>query len=80
MEGNIKADATLDCAGTYCPIPIARTAKAIKDIAVGQVLEVIATDEGIKSDMPAWCRTTGQEFLGVVEDDGEYRAYVRRRK
>ncbi|MHB1006768.1 MAG: sulfurtransferase TusA family protein [Chloroflexota bacterium] len=77
----IQADSTLDCAGTYCPIPIARTAKAIKDIKIGQVLEVIATDEGILKDMPAWCRTTGHECLGVVEEGaGEYHAYVRRTK
>lgn len=77
MEG-IRADSVLDCAGTYCPVPIARTAKAIKAIEVGQVLEVVATDEGIKLDMPAWCRTTGQECLGVFEQDGEYHAFVRR--
>lgn len=76
----IAADATVDCTGTYCPIPLARTAKAIKGIEVGQVLEVIATDEGIVSDMPAWCRTTGHECLGVEERDGEFHAYVRRLK
>ena len=74
------ADSTLDCAGTFCPIPIARTAKAIKEVEVGQVLEVIATDDGIKADMPAWCRTTGHEFLGVFDVDGDYHAFVRRTK
>ena len=34
----------------------------------GEVLELIATDEGIKEDMPAWCRTTGNEYLGMEEE------------
>lgn len=73
-------DATLDAVGIYCPLPIVKTSKAIKEIEVGQVLEIIADDEGIKEDMPAWCKTTGQEFLGMEEDDDEIHLYVRRKK
>ena len=80
MSDEITPAATLDCAGTFCPIPLARTAKAIKDVAVGEVLEVVATDEGIVSDMPAWCRTVGHECLGVTEQEGEFHAFVRRLK
>ena len=80
MTDELKPAATLDCTGTYCPIPLARTAKAIKDVAIGEVLEVVATDEGIVSDMPAWCRTMGHECLGVAERDGEFHAFVRRLK
>jgi TusA-related sulfurtransferase len=73
-------DATLDAVGLYCPLPIVKTSKAIKEIEVGQILEVIADDEGVKEDMPAWCKTTGHEFLGLEEDDGEIHLYVRRTK
>jgi tRNA 2-thiouridine synthesizing protein A len=45
----------------------------------GEVLEVTADDPGIKYDMPAWCKSTGNEFLGVEESAGEYKAYVRKR-
>lgn len=76
----MKADATLDAYGLLCPMPIVKTSVKIKEIEVGEVLEVIATDEGIKEDMPAWCEATGHEFLGVDESDGEYRVYVRRKK
>ena len=41
----MKADATLDATGKLCPIPIIWTAERIKDLEVGQVLEVLATDE-----------------------------------
>lgn len=76
----MKADATLDCVGLYCPMPIAQTAKKIKDLKPGQVLEVLADDEGIKLDMPAWCQTTGNEFLGLEEEKGQYRVYVKKTK
>jgi len=42
----MKADETLDCVGLYCPMPIVKTAKKIKEIKVGDVLEVIADDKG----------------------------------
>ena len=76
----MKADMTLDCFGLLCPMPIIQTAKKIKELKVGQVLEVLSTDEGIKTDMPAWCKTTGQEYLGVEEKEGEYKAYVKKIK
>jgi len=74
----MKADVTLDCFGLLCPMPIIETARKIKELKVGQVLEVAATDEGIKADMPAWCKATGNEFLGVEEKGGEYKVYVKK--
>ena len=74
----IEAEATVDCIGLYCPVPIAETARKLKELQPGQVLEILADDEGIKEDMPAWCRVTGNELLGLEEESGQYRAYVRK--
>jgi tRNA 2-thiouridine synthesizing protein A len=76
--GNMKADHSLDCMGLYCPMPIVKTAAKIKELKTGEVLEVVADDKGIKKDMPAWCRTTGHEFLGVEEGCGEIKVYVKK--
>lgn len=76
----MKADAKLDCFGLLCPVPIIQTAKKIKEIKVGEVLEVISTDQGIKSDMPAWCRMSGHEFLGIEEEGDTIRVYLRKTK
>lgn len=76
----MKADATLDCIGLYCPIPIYNTTNKLKELELGQVLEILADDEGIKEDMPAWCRTTGNELLGIEEEAGQYKAYVKKSK
>jgi tRNA 2-thiouridine synthesizing protein A len=75
----MKADATLDCTGLYCPMPIIETTDRIRELEIGQVLEVLADDKGIQTDMPAWCETTGNEFLSIEEEDGEYKVYVRKR-
>ena len=77
---DIKADEILDCYGLLCPMPIIQTAQKMKKMKVGEVLEVISTDKGIKEDMPAWCRQTGQEFLGIEEEGDVFKVFVRKVK
>jgi TusA-related sulfurtransferase len=74
----VEADQTLDCIGLYCPVPIVKTAEKMKEMAPGEVLEVISDDTGIKSDMPAWAKKTGNEYLGLEEDEGEIKVYVKK--
>ena len=76
----MKADRTIDCVGLYCPMPIVKTSREIKELADGEILEVIADDKGIKSDMPAWCSKTGNECLGIEEENGELHVFVRKRE
>ena len=76
----MEADAKLDCYGLLCPMPIIQTAKKIKEMNVGEVLEVISTDKGIKEDMPAWCRQTGQEYIGLEEEGEVIKVYVKKIK
>jgi len=74
----MKADVILDCYGLLCPMPIIQTAKKIKEMKIGEILEVQATDEGIKEDMPAWCRQTGQEFLGIHQESDIIKVYIKK--
>lgn len=76
----MKADVELDCFGLLCPMPIIQTAQKIKEMKKGETLEVTSTDAGIKEDMPAWCRQTGQEFLGFKEEGEVIKVYVRKLK
>lgn len=73
------ADEILDTVGLYCPIPIIRTAERMKRLDSGAVLEVISDDRVILIDMPAWCRSTGNSFLGSRQDGDEYRLLVRKK-
>ena len=70
---------TLDARGLNCPMPIVKTAQAIKTIESGQVLEVLATDPGSVKDFAAWSRTTGNELLEQTVDGGVYRFVLRRK-
>jgi len=74
------ADEILDTVGLYCPIPIIRTAERMKRLAGGAVLEVISDDRVILIDMPAWCRSTGNAFLGSRQEGEEFRLLVRKKE
>ena len=78
MATTITADKVLDCTGLLCPIPVIKTSKMIKEIEVGQVLKMIATDPGAPADMEAWARQTGHELLASETEDGTFTFYIRR--
>lgn len=70
----------LDCKGLNCPLPVIKTKKAIEQLAVGQVLQMIATDPGSKSDMVAWSKSTGHELVETREEPGVFTFFVRKTK
>ncbi len=80
----MHADVKLDTLGYFCPMPIIMTSKKIKELTLGQVLEVVSDDEGIKKDMPAWCETTGHHLMGMEEEQATsgliYKAFVKKTK
>ena len=74
----IHPDATLDTFGTLCPVPIHLTSQKIKEMKRGEVLKILSDDEGILSDMPAWCKVTGHEIIHTHHEGREYRFYHRK--
>lgn len=74
----VVADHVLDCKGLSCPLPIVKTAKEIKTIEVGQVLELLATDPGVEPDMNAWTRRTKHELVKIDKEDDVFHVFVRR--
>ncbi|MBI3444849.1 MAG: sulfurtransferase TusA family protein [Magnetospirillum sp.] len=72
------SNTVLDVKGLNCPLPILRAKKAIKDLAAGAVLEVIATDPGSVKDFDAFCRQTGNELLGQQEEAGVYTFQIKK--
>jgi tRNA 2-thiouridine synthesizing protein A len=71
---------SLDCIGLQCPLPIIKTAQAIKEIPMGEVLELLATDPGVEPDMAAWTRRTGNELISIEKIDQVYRVLIRKAK
>jgi Predicted redox protein, regulator of disulfide bond formation len=80
MSNQVKIAKTLDVRGMYCPGPVMETAKAIKQVQVGEVLEVLATDPAAKPDIEAWARRTGQQILEITQEGGVTRILIKRVK
>ena len=72
------ADQVLDCKGMQCPVPVIKTAQAIKTLEPGQVLELLATDPGVEPDMKAWSTRTGNELLKIEKTDDVFHVFLRR--
>ncbi len=69
----------VDCRGQLCPQPIIELARHLDDVAVGELIAVVATDAAARHDVPAWCRMREQEYVGEeTADDGAPRYVVRR--
>src|SRR5574344_1379570 len=58
----------IDACGMQCPGPIMKVATAIKDIKDDEILEVSSTDLGFKSDIQAWCKSTGNTLLNLEKN------------
>lgn len=72
------AQVTVDTTGKFCPVPIIEVAKAIKAVQPGQVVQIVATDPGVESDMAAWCKATRNELLALLREGRTFRAFVRK--
>lgn len=73
-----KPDKTLDCSGLLCPMPVVKTKKVIKEMKVGEVLEMVATDPGSIPDMQAWARQTQHELLDAKKEvNGKFRFLIK---
>ncbi len=77
MEATITT--SLDLKGLSCPIPIVRTARAMKELAPGQLIEVFATDPGSVPDFAAWSRSTGNPLVESGEQAGVFRFVLRKK-
>jgi tRNA 2-thiouridine synthesizing protein A len=69
----------VDARGLSCPMPIVKTAQAMKPLPSGAVVELLATDPGSIKDVAAWCRATGNELIEQTSDGAVYRFVIRRK-
>lgn len=65
-------DKELDASGLNCPMPILRAKKALKDLASGEILRVVATDPGSVKDFEAFARQTGNELLESTSEGSRF--------
>jgi tRNA 2-thiouridine synthesizing protein A len=75
----IEITLTVDARGLSCPMPIVKTAQAVKTIPSGAAIELLATDAGSVKDVAAWCKATGNELIEQSSDGAVYRFVIRRK-
>ena len=75
----IEISQMVDARGLSCPMPIVKTAQAMKPLPSGAVVELLATDPGSIKDVAAWCRATGNELIEQTSDGAVYRFVIRRK-
>ena len=69
----------VDTRGLNCPLPILKAKKALSDMASGQLLKVVATDNGSLRDFQAFAKQTGNELVEQQTVGEEYIHVLRRR-
>jgi tRNA 2-thiouridine synthesizing protein A len=74
----MQIDKTIDARGMACPGPLMNLIGAIRQGQVGQTFEVLSSDAGSTTDIPAWVAKAKQEMVEVVQDDGYARFIVRK--
>ena len=78
MSTQMRADHLIDAKGQMCPMPILTLKKAWKDVAVGQVVAIAATDQGARRDIPSWAEATGNTLLSMSEEQGVLTFYIQK--
>ena len=58
----------IDACGLQCPGPIMKVSKALENANIGDIFEVTSTDRGFKSDIGAWCESTGNTLIDLTQD------------
>ena len=75
----LEITARVDARGLSCPMPIVKTAQAVKPLASGLLVEVLATDPGSQRDFVAWSRSTGHELVEQTTEGNVHRFVIRRK-
>ena len=71
-------DKELDTTGLNCPMPVMKTKKMLQTLGAGEVLHLLATDPGTKSDIPALVGKTGDQILETTEEGGKIHFYIKK--
>jgi TusA-related sulfurtransferase len=70
LELETNPTTTIDARGSFCPGPLMELIRAIREGNVGDILAVISSDNGSKTDIPAWVNKAGHRLIGVFPHEG----------
>jgi peroxiredoxin family protein/TusA-related sulfurtransferase/rhodanese-related sulfurtransferase len=66
----------INACGLQCPGPIMKLKKAMDETDAGRTIAITSTDPGFVSDIPAWCKSTGNELIELKPHEDGYRAII----
>ncbi len=77
-EERMDVHKRLDARGLMCPEPVMLLHRAVREVASGELIEMLATDPSTQRDVPKFCLFLGHELVSDVQEGGEYRYYIRK--
>ncbi len=69
-ETTTTVTTTIDARGSFCPGPLMELIRGMREAEVGDVLAVLSTDKGSKTDIPKWVGKAGHTLIGVFAREG----------
>jgi TusA-related sulfurtransferase len=76
----IKVNRIVDARGSFCPGPLMELIRAVKEAQIGEVIEVLSSDQGSKRDIPLWVSKAGHILLSITEKEGYTSFLVKKAK
>ncbi len=74
----LTPDHELDAAGLLCPEPVMMLHNKVRDMSVGEILRVVATDPSTTRDVPKFCGFLGHELIAQEEADGKFIYFIKK--
>ncbi len=68
----------INACGLQCPGPIMKLAQAVKNAKEEDIIEISTTDTAFAADVDAWCRRTGNTFMGINSEKGIAKASIKK--
>jgi len=69
---------SLDARRMGCPLPLVHTARSLRKLSVGEILEIVTIDPGSVNDIEYLCKRTGAKHLALAEGEYGYSYFVER--
>jgi TusA-related sulfurtransferase len=75
---NMKVNVRVNCKGQICPVPVLKVKKALDGMKPGEVLEMVATEPGVKADIKKFVKRMGHELLESRREGSFLYFYIRK--
>jgi len=74
----IQVDHHMDATGLFCPEPVMMLHNKVREMANGDLLEVVATDPSTERDIPKFCQFLGHQLVNNLKSDDRFYYLIRK--